>query len=126
MGLVGISRDVRASIRTQEIPSDVATALDRFEHRLAEPVSPSTLAREAKLSPARFSRLMKRVFGLTPSQYIAKTRIAAASILLRETDRTVAEIALACGFCDHSAFTRTFRKVVGVAPSEFRETGRST
>ncbi len=63
---------------------------------------------------------MRRLFGLTPSQFIAKTRIAAASRLLRETDQSVADIALACGFYDHSAFTRTFRAMTGVTPTQFR------
>lgn len=120
VGLIGISRDVRAPIKTQEIPADVATALAALEKHLAAPVTPASLAESAGLSPARFARLMKRFFGLTPSQYIAKTRIAAASNLLRETDQSVAEIALACGFYDHSAFTRAFRKVAGVAPSQLR------
>ena len=48
---------------------------------------------------------MKRLFGLTPSQFIAKGRITAASRLLQETDQSVADIAPACGFYDHSAFT---------------------
>ncbi len=63
---------------------------------------------------------MKRFFGLTPSQFITKTRIASASRLLRETDQSVAAIALACGFYDHSAFTRTFRAMTGVTPTQFR------
>ena len=71
-----------------------------------EPVTPSTLAHRAGLSPPQFARLMKRLFGLTPSQFIAKTRIAVASCLLRETTQSVSDIALACGFYDHSAFTR--------------------
>jgi AraC-like DNA-binding protein len=66
---------------------------------------------------------MKRFFGLTPSQFIAKARVAAASRLLRETDQSVAAIALACGFYDHSAFTRTFRAVTGVTPTQFRAGG---
>ena len=63
---------------------------------------------------------MKRIFGLTPSQFIAKTRIAAASRLLHETEKSVADIALTCGFYDHSAFTRTFRAMTGVTPTRFR------
>ena len=64
---------------------------------------------------------MKRYFGLTPRQFIAKTRIAAASRLLREGRQSIAEVALACGFYDHSAFTRAFRAVTGVTPRQFRE-----
>jgi AraC-like DNA-binding protein len=121
VGLIGISRDVRSPIKLQEIPAGLATALDHFERHLADPITPSSLAGAAGLSPSRLARLMKRFFGLTPSQYIAKTRMAFASSLLRQTDQSVAEIALACGFYDHSAFTRAFHKVAGVSPSQFRE-----
>lgn len=121
IGLIGISRDVRAPIETRDIPVEFAAALDHFENHLADAVTPSSLARRAKLAPARFARLMKRFFGLTPSQFITKTRIASASRLLRETDQSVADIALACGFYDHSAFTRTFRAMTGVTPTQFRE-----
>lgn len=121
VGLLGLSRDVRAPIKTQEIPPAVATALHRFEQQIADPITPALLAREAGLPPARFARLMKRIYGLTPGQFIAKTRIAAASALLRETTRSVVEIALACGFYDHSAFARTFRKTAGVSPTQYRE-----
>ena len=121
VGLIGISRDVRAPIKTQEIPTAVAAALDHFEHHLADPITPSSLAKSAGISPLRFARLLKRFFGLTPSQYIAKNRIAAASVLLRETDQPVTDIALTCGYYDHSAFTRAFRKIAGVSPTQFRE-----
>ena len=121
VGLIGISRDVRAPIETSEIPVKVADTLDHFERHLAEPVTPSTLAHRAGLSPPQFARLMKRLFGLTPSQFIAKTRIAVASCLLRETDQSVSDIALACGFYDHSAFTRAFHKVANVTPTQFRD-----
>ncbi len=121
IGLIGISRDVRAPIETRDIPVEFAAALDQFENHVAASVTPSALARRAQLAPHRFARLMKRFFGLTPSQFIAKTRIAAASRLLRETDQSVADIALACGFYDHSAFTRTFRALTGVTPTRFRQ-----
>lgn len=121
VGLVGISRDLRAPIKSQEMPTAAAAALQRFESRLAEPISPAALASRSGMTAARFARLIKRLFGLTPSQYITKARIASASNLLRETDRTVAEIAATCGFADHSSFTRAFRKVAGISPTQFRE-----
>jgi len=119
-GLIGISRDVRAAIHTRDIPLEVAEALNHFETHLSDAIAPAALARRAGLPPHRFARVMKRFFGLTPSQYIAKARITAASRLLRETKDCVATIALACGFYDHSAFTRAFRKLTGTTPSQFR------
>jgi uncharacterized membrane protein YqiK len=53
-------------------------------------------------------------------QLITQTRLATASHLLRETDRPVADIAVDCGFYDHSAFTRAFRSVTDLTPSQFR------
>jgi len=119
-GIIGISKDVRSPVAPQEIPAGVAAALARLETSYAEPITPPGLARIAKLPAARFARIIKRIFGVTPIQLIAKTRIAAASRLLRETERSVAEIALDCGFYDHSAFTRAFRAVTSVTPTQFR------
>ena len=78
------------------------------------------LARRSKLSSQRLARLTKRLFGLTPSQFITKSRIAAASRMLRDSGSSVAEIAHVCGFYDHSAFTRAFRSATGMTPSDFR------
>jgi len=49
-----------------------------------------------------------------------KTRITAGCRLLRETDASIAQIALDCGFSDHSAFSRAFRAVIGITPTRFR------
>ena len=119
-GIIGISKDVRSPVAPQEIPGGVAAALARLETGYADPITPAKLAQIAKLPAARFARVVRRIFGVTPIQLIAKTRIAAASRLLRETERPVAEIALDCGFYDHSAFTRTFRAATGGTPTEFR------
>ena len=119
-GIIGISKDVRSPVAPQEIPAGVAAALARLETAYSDPITPSELARIAQLPAARFARIIKRIFSVSPIQLIAKTRIAAASLLLRESDRSVAEIAHACGFYDHSAFTRAFRAVVGVTPTQFR------
>ena len=119
-GIIGISKDVRSPVAPQEIPAGVAAALARLEGAFVEPITPAGLAQIAQLPPARFARLIKRIFGITPIQLISKTRIAAASRLLRDTSRSVAEIALECGFYDHSAFTRAFRSVTSVTPTQFR------
>ena len=110
-------------IRPREIPADLAKALHRLETGYAEPLTPSELAGVAGLPVARFARLVKRIFGFTPIQLITKTRIAAASRMLRDTDHSVARIAQECGYYDHSAFTRSFRAVTSVTPTQFRAEG---
>lgn len=124
IGLAGISRDLRAPGDAEVIPASLVGALEHLESRYAERLTPALLARHARLSPVRFGRLIKRIFRLTPSQLIQQTRLAAASRLLAETTHSVAEVAVACGFYDHSAFSRAFRSATGHAPREYRASKR--
>lgn len=123
VGLIGFSRDVRQPIAPDEIPAGFAQALKEFELNLAGDVTPAALAAQSGLSLQRLARLTKRLFGLTTRQFITKTRVAAASRLLLESDRSIADIAQACGFYDHSAFTRAFRSATGVTPTVYRRVG---
>ncbi len=120
VGLIGISRDVRAPVDPRSIPVELAAALESFEENLAESVTPANLARRARLTPPRLARLIRRFFDLTPSQFLTQTRLAAAARLLRETNLGVSEIAHACGFYDHSAFSRAFHSAMGLTPSAYR------
>lgn len=124
VGLIGISRDVRAPVDPRTIPAGLAAALEQFENNLAEPITPARLARQAGLTPTRLARLIRRFFDLTPSQFITQTRLAAAARLLRETNQRVAEIAAVCGFYDQSAFSRAFRSAMGVTPTAYRKAMR--
>ena len=125
-GLIGISKDLTALASRDEVPPAVALALQHLEHAFAGAVSPSLLAQKAGMSPARFARVIKRIHGLSPMQLITKTRITAGSHLLRETPAPIAEIALECGFTDHSAFTRAFRSVTGLSPTLYRRLGSAS
>ncbi len=124
LGLIGISRDVRAPVEPRSIPVQLAAALERFEANLAESATPAILARRAGLSPAKFARLLRRIFDLPPSRFLTQTRLAAAARLLRETDESIGGIGQACGFYDHSAFSRAFHSALGVTPSAYREATR--
>jgi len=120
VGIVGISRDLRAPGDREIIPSGLASTLEFLENHCDEAISPGSLARMAGLPGVRFARLIKRIFRVTPNQLIIQTRLAAAARLLTETDRPVAEIAYACGFYDHSAMTRAFRSATNLTPTQFR------
>ncbi len=120
IGLIGFSRDLRTPLASEEIPVGFARALGEFEQDVSQPFSCAILAQRAGLTHNRLGRLTKRLFSLTPTQLLAKTRIAAASTLLRETAIPIVDIAQRCGYADQSAFTRAFRAIVGVTPSEFR------
>lgn len=121
IGLVGISRDLRAPGNHETIPASLAATMEYLDSHYDEAVSPASLAKHAGLTPIRFARLTKRIFRLTPHQLIVQTRINAAARLLAESQNAVAQIAVDCGFYDHSAFARAFRSATGLTPTQFRE-----
>lgn len=125
VGLMGISRDVGAAGEAENIPPGLTKAMELLEERFHEPLSPALMARSAGLSPVRFARLIKRIYRLTPSQLITQARLTAGARLLEQTGRSVAEVALACGFYDHSAFTRAFRSATGQTPMQYRASRHS-
>lgn len=124
VGLVGYSRDLRLPLETADIPKKFADALAEFEQSLSNEVTPAWLAARSGLSNQRLTRLVKRLFGITPGQLITKTRIAAGSRLLLESKLSVAEVAQVCGYYDQSAFTRAFRSATGFSPTEFGQANR--
>lgn len=121
-GIIGVSRDLTTPGLEKDLPLGVAKAMEELATGSGDSrMSPAILAKRAQMSAPRFARVVKRIFHLTPGQLIAQARINAAAHLLGTTKQSVAEIALACGFCDHSAFTRAFRQATGVTPTQFRE-----
>jgi AraC-like DNA-binding protein len=85
----------------------------------------SDLAAEARLSPYHYLRTFTRLTGVTPHQFVLRTRLRAAAIRLAADDAKVIEIALASGFNDVSNFNRAFREEIGLAPRNYRRRSRS-
>lgn len=102
------------------IDPQLRAAVRLMAERYAEPVRVRTLAECAHLSVRQFSARFKRTFGLTPMQYLARLRIAAAQELLRRSDRDVASIARQVGYENVSHFYRTFAQYTGLSPGRFR------
>jgi AraC-like DNA-binding protein len=73
------------------------------------------------MSETAFRALFKRVMGSTPHRYIEEQRIQHASHLLIHTNSTITQIALTVGYNDLYHFSRVFKRVMGVPPSQFRE-----
>lgn len=78
------------------------------------------IARECGLSTSQFSRAFQRSVGESPHRWLIRQRIERAKALLRENKTSLAEIALTCGFCDQSHFTRSFTAWTGMSPGRWR------
>ena len=65
---------------------------------------------------------MKRVFGVSATQYVLRARVDRAAILLTETDLALADVAVAAGFYDQADLTRRFARLTNETPARFRAT----
>lgn len=98
-------------------------ARDAMDRDFAKPLDIPALARIALVSEAHFIRTFKAIFGETPHRYLQRRRIERAMFLLRETNRSVTEICFEVGFASLGSFGRTFRVIVGLTPTDYRDHG---
>jgi AraC family transcriptional regulator len=89
---------------------------------LAGKIVVKELAASLDLSVGHFCRAFKRTFGVPARIWIRHRRIELAQGLMLSTGAPLSEIALSCGMSDQSHFTRSFRRIVGEAPSSWRQT----
>jgi AraC-like DNA-binding protein len=95
-------------------------AKDLADARYAEPLDVDDLARAAGLSRAHFSREFRRAFGESPHQYLLTRRLERAAALLRNTDRSVADICFSVGLQSVGSFTTSFTRTFGRSPTVYR------
>jgi AraC-like DNA-binding protein len=95
-------------------------AKDLVDARYREPLDVEALARAAQLSPAHFSREFRRAFGEPPHRYLLMRRMERAAALLRNTDRSIADVCLTVGLRSVGSFTTSFTRTFGVPPAAYR------
>jgi AraC family transcriptional regulator len=88
------------------------------------PVDLESAAQEAGLSSFHFLRLFANVLGVTPHQYLIRSRLRRAARLLADDARSITDVAFDAGFADLSNFVRTFHRAAGVSPRRFRQMAR--
>ena len=95
-------------------------AKDLADARYFEPIDVDDMAAAAGLSRAHFSREFRRAFGESPHAYLLTRRLERAAALLRNTDRSVAEICLDVGLQSVGSFTTSFTRTYGKSPTVYR------
>jgi AraC-like DNA-binding protein len=108
-------------------PADRRRAVEAalwMDENSRDPVDLDRAARQVGLSSFHFLRLFARALGVTPHQYLVRSRLRRAARLLADDSRSVTEVAFEVGFGDLSNFVRTFHRAAGISPRAFRRAAR--
>jgi AraC family transcriptional regulator, glycine betaine-responsive activator len=101
----------------------LATVIHMMEDHIEEPVSPALLAQDVGMSTRQLERLFRRYLNRSPKRYYMELRLGKARNLLMQTDMSVINVALACGFASPSHFSKCYRALYKTTP--YRERGAS-
>jgi transcriptional regulator GlxA family with amidase domain len=125
---------IYASIRTDQdtqrlsVPTRIGVrhpklsqVIQMMESNIEEPISPALLAKEVGMSTRQLERLFRRYLNRSPKRYYMELRLQKARNLLMQTDMTVINVALACGFASPSHFSKCYRSHYNTTP--YRERG---
>ncbi|AWZ21690.1 transcriptional regulator, AraC family protein [Roseovarius sp. TM1035] len=99
----------------------LSQVIQMMETNIEEPISPATLARDVGMSTRQLERLFRRYLSRSPKRYYMELRLQKARNLLMQTDMTVINVALACGFASPSHFSKCYRAHYNTTP--YRERG---
>lgn len=114
-------RPPRPTARDRRRAVEAALRMDAHSH---EPIDLDSAATEAGLSSFHFLRLFAEVLGVTPHQYVVRSRLRHAARLLSDDARSITDVAFDVGFGDLSNFVRTFHRAAGVSPRRFRQAAK--
>jgi len=121
IGIAGIHREIEAKRFAVASYGRIGEAVQFMHRQFAEDLKTCDLAGVAGLSLSQFNRRFRALFRTTPREYLLRVRVNAACRSLETTGWTVARVALEAGFFDHSHFTRTFRRMMGMTPARYRK-----
>lgn len=114
---IDIDKDNSESLRRHK---RLAMAVAYIKAHLEQKITVAELARHANCSVSQLERLFKDVLHISPMQMVQKMRLEWALDLLQNTQEPIVNIAIKCGYTDHSAFTRQFKQFTGSSPSAYR------
>jgi AraC family transcriptional regulator len=100
----------------------LVVVLEYINEYLEQDIKLADLAQLLGISQFHFSYLFKRSLGKSPYQYLLQQRIERSKQLLKQTDKSIMDIAFLCGFNSHSHLSKQFRQLTGITPKAYRAT----
>ena len=123
-GLAGILRPFDHAGNAPQEYRRLTPAIQLVTSAYERPIRASELAKACGLSVSQLQRELRRLFGMSPTDYILRTRLLVARQMLERSATTVGEVAVACGFYDQSHFTKAFKAHTGLPPQAYRRRAR--
>ena len=120
IGLAGVMRPIAGAGDAPGPYQRLTCVCDHVLAHYAEPLAVADLAKLAHLSVSQLQREFRRLFAMSPNDYVMRVRLDMARLRLEQTMEPAGRIALDCGFYDQSHFTRIFRRATGMSPLEYR------
>lgn len=124
IGLIATIQEYSGVRHPPFVGGDLKAVIEYIFGHLGEPLHVSQLAAIAGVSCRQVERRFRNAAGMSPTDFIIRARLDESCRRLRESSDSIGKIALDLGFYDQSAFTRLFRRHLGITPSEFRQTRR--
>jgi AraC-like DNA-binding protein len=115
------TKPLTAALRDRRRAVETALWIDANSHRA---IALDDAADQAGISPFHFLRLFSAVLGVTPHQYLVRSRLRHAARRLADDDSPITDIAYDVGFADLSNFVRTFHRAAGASPLKFRQASK--
>lgn len=120
VGLVSVSRDLLTPSEETVVIEGLQHVVDFVRKNIGGKFTSADLAAVAGCSTSQLSRRMRRVFGVTATQYLLRVRVDAAAALLTDPTVSLVDVAARCGFYDQPDFTRRFARLTNATPAQFR------
>lgn len=121
IGYIGVMRGVTKAGALLEPYSHMNKVILYIQEHFEQQIEVKILAEMVNLSLSQFERNFKKLFNMTPLKFINKVRIDNSCEMLISSNATLSEIALDCGFYDHSYFTKIFKNQMGLTPIQYRK-----
>jgi AraC family transcriptional regulator len=124
LGILAEAMHPTPSVSPRQPPRWLVRARELLHDRFSESFTIEEVARSVGTSPAYLCRVFREQYRYTIGEYVRLLRVESASRRLCDSDAPLAEIALDVGFVDQSHFTKTFKRLTGMTPAQFRATSR--
>jgi AraC-like DNA-binding protein len=121
IAIASVSTDLHAPVADDPRLGALAGAIEQIRRDYQQPLRITALAEAAGMSLSQFERRTRDVLRLSPRRLLTRMRVEAAAQMLRETREPLDAVAQHCGFYDQAQFSRQFRALTGLTPSQYRK-----